>query len=362
MKKKISLFLFLPLTLALPACNQGPANQEAVNELKTLLSKQDLSPVYTKMFVANFSQNYDVFAKQQDQDAQQTRFYSYLGGGAFGCLYEVSEAAYKEASAQDNYDFFDFLSRGQGSYGLVQSAKVISYHYDSEKQDNGGQTTQNLSYLQQLQAKFAQNDVQVCNVFTLNQGSGNSPSQHFNGVVNKQALFNSISTRALSDIFARTNLYDGQRSCEVLDRIYFDVVKGLTKKTDVELGDFITKNNIVIDNSGENTLVRFKVEEESLRLTLTDHDIIPGILEGALTYEKGSGKFSAFEYKIVHVVSESDATTGNISSASMEFKVNGYSWNKKYGEDLYIDPNPTVYESAEAFLTDMVKEVIPPSI
>ena len=362
MKKKISLFLFLPLALGLPACNQGPANQEAVNELKALLSKQDLSPVYTKMFVANFSQNYDVFAKQQDQDARQTRFYSYLGGGAFGCLYEVSEAAYKEASAQKNNDFFDFLSRGQGSYGLTQSAKVASYHYDSEKQGNDAQTPQNLTFLQQLQAKYTESDVQVCNTFTLSQGQGNPTSQRFNGSINKQTLLDSISIRAFSDIFARTNLYDGQKSCEILDNIYFNVVKGLTKKTDQELSDFITKNNIVIDNNGENTLVRFKVEDESLRTTLADHDIIPGTLEGTLTYEKGSGKFSAFEYKIVHIVNESDTTTGNISSASMEFKANGYSWNKKYGEDLYIDPNPTVYENAEDFLTDVVKEVIPPSI
>ncbi|MBQ2070527.1 MAG: hypothetical protein II467_06325 [Bacilli bacterium] len=38
----------------------------------------------------------------------------------------------------------------------------------------------------------------------------------------------------------------------------------------------------------------------------------------------------------------------------------GYSWNKKYGEEPYIDPNPTVYDDAKAFLDDVIEEVIFP--
>ena len=38
----------------------------------------------------------------------------------------------------------------------------------------------------------------------------------------------------------------------------------------------------------------------------------------------------------------------------------GYSWNQKYGEEPYIDPSPTVYDVAEAFLDDVIEEVIPP--
>ena len=40
----------------------------------------------------------------------------------------------------------------------------------------------------------------------------------------------------------------------------------------------------------------------------------------------------------------------------------GYSWNQKYGEEPYIDPNPTVYDVAEAFLDDVIEEVIFPRI
>ena len=44
----------------------------------------------------------------------------------------------------------------------------------------------------------------------------------------------------------------------------------------------------------------------------------------------------------------------------MEFIAVGYSLHKKFDQDLYIEHNPTVYEDAELFLEDVVREVIPP--
>ena len=94
---------------------------------------------------------------------------------------------------------------------------------------------------------------------------------------------------------------------------------------------------------------------------VTAEYIIPGAFEGTLTYEKESGAFSAFDYRILYVVNEADEN-GNLRTASMEFKADGYSWNQRYEEDLYIEPNPTVYEDPEAFLEDVLDKVIPPFI
>jgi hypothetical protein len=70
-------------------------------------------------------------------------------------------------------------------------------------------------------------------------------------------------------LFARTNLYDGQRSCEAIDRIYGDVVLALTRKNDKELSDFILKNNIEIKEDEGNALVTFRIEDEEIRSALS---------------------------------------------------------------------------------------------
>ena len=317
MEKKLFPIFFLPFVLALASCGNAPTGEEGVNELKALLQKQDLSPIYTKMFTSFFLQDYNVFARTVEDEERGTRFYTYRGGGAFGCLYEVDEEAYAEVNSLENPNFFDYLVHGKGSYGLVQTADLLSYDY---------------------------------------------PGQSFNGIIDKKLLFDTITVRAFSEIFAHTNLYDGQRTCETLDRIYFEVARGLTDKTDAELADFIAKNHIRIEEDEEgHTLVHFKIEEESLRDALVENDIMPGDFEGTLTYEKDSGKFTAYDYKIVYVVEES-ATSDviNVNSASMEFSASGYSWNQRYEDDLYIEPDPVVYTDADAFLEDIVKEVIPP--
>ncbi len=51
----------------------------------------------------------------------------------------------------------------------------------------------------------------------------------------------------------------------------------------------------------------------------------------------------------------------SIHNASMEFKAWGYSLNQKIDRELYIDPDPIVYDDAEAFLEDVIEEVIPPT-
>ena len=67
--------LFLPLlvcSLSLFSCGSKPANYEEVQQFKALLSKQDLSPIYTKMFVSQFTQNYEFFSSAHgEEDASE---------------------------------------------------------------------------------------------------------------------------------------------------------------------------------------------------------------------------------------------------------------------------------------------------
>ena len=378
--------LFLPLllsTLTLFACGENTSiesqtespqessseaswNREEVNKLKDLLSKQDLSPIYTKMFVSMFTQDYDfMLSHNGGQDDMETSFYSYRGGGAFGCLYEVSEASYAEVEALQSRNFFDYLARGKGSYGMVQTATLVSYLYENNEYENV-KSLQGLTFSQQVEARFSEDNVQVCNsLFAKDSVEGGydvDTRQYFNGIIDKGTLFDAITVRAFSDIFASTNLFDGQRSCETLDRIYFETVKELCDKTDAELGAFIAHNDIEIEEGEDTTLVHFKVGDESLRAVLEENDIAPGAFEGTLIYEKESGKFASYEYKISHVVNETDLDEGTVQAVSMEFQASGYSWNQRYDEDLYIDPDPTVYEDADEFLDDVVREVIPPAL
>ena len=367
MKKTLLFPLFALSMLALPSCacgNQIP-NRETVDAVKALLRKQDPSPIYHEMFTSTFTQTYDVFSSTHDDaEESETRFYSYRGGGMFGCLYEVSEDAYEEVQALESHDFFDYLSRGKGSYGMIQTATLVSYLYNYGEEQGKTQSLQSLDFVQRLESLFGDTSVQIYNTLAYKEDLSGvyDHRQSFNGIIDKGTLFSTITPRALSDIFARTNLYDGQRACEAIDRLYYDLVGDLCKWSDQELGDFVTKNAIVVEEQAENTLVHFKVGEERIRKILDEYEIIPGVLEGTLTYEKASGNFSAYDYKIVYVTNESDGAKENLHDTSMEFKANGYSWNKKYEEDLYIEPNPTVYDNAEAFLDDVLEEVVPPKL
>lgn len=346
------------------ATSSAPSKE--LSQLKDLLSKQDLSPAYAKTLVSRFAQKYDAFSSRvgEDEEEMETDFYTYSGAGNFGCFYEVSESAYEEVEALENPNFFDYLSRGMGSYAMLQTADLVSYSLEVDDA-LAKNSLQVLDFLQEVEARFAEDTVQVVNSLftkdTLDGGFDIDTRQYFNGIIDKETLFDTITARALSDIFARTNLFDGQRTCETLDRIYFDVVKELCEKNDAELIEFIDKNDIRFENEEETILVHFKVGDEHLRAILDENDINPGAFEGTLTYEKESGKFTAFDYSILYVTSEVDEKQGYVHSASMEFKANGYSRNEKYEGSLYIDPDPTVYDDAEVFLDDVVREVIPPA-
>ena len=342
---------------------ESPVSQGEIDEFKALLAKQDLSPILTKMFVADFIQNYDVFSASRDEDESETRFYSYRGGGSFGCFYEVDEASYEEVEELENHDFFDYLSRGKGSYGMLQTAALISYHHETVDGEVS-KLLNSLNFLQRLETNFGEENVQVYNALKYTEDIDDSydydHQQQFNGIINKGTLFETVTPRAFSDVIARTNLYDGQRTCESLDRIYFDLLGQLSEKSDKELGEFIANNAITLEEGEDTTSLHFKVGDEDLFELLSENEVIPGEFEGTLTYEKESGKFTAFDYRITYLDNESGEGEDHIHTAAMEFSAEGYSWNQRFDRDLYIEPNPTVYEDAETFLNDVVNEVIPP--
>ena len=361
MKKALSFPLFALSLLALPSCAGAIPNQEAVDAVKALLAKQDLAPAKEKIFTATFFQNYDVFSSTHQENNQATRFHSYRGGGAFGCTYKVSQEAYEEIRKQTDPDFFDYFARGEGGYGLLQSASISSSFYERDGEDIRNEPMQNENFLQNIQVNFGASEVQVASNLLYSEGADgrNTRAQKFNGLLGKATLFESISVRSLSDLFARTNLYDGQRSCEVLDRLYQTTLLGLTKKSDKELSDFILQNHIEVKESEGNALVAFALEDEEIRSALAENDIIPGTLKGTLTYDKTSGAFTGFDYKIVHLQNEKDEETGHVYSACMEFSAVGYSKNEEFEGDIYITPDPQVYEDGDQFVTDMVAGIIP---
>lgn len=359
MKKTLFPLLLLPLVLSLSSCGEKISNQEEVDTLKTLLSKQDLSPCYHKMFTSTFAQNYNVSSSFHEGNDRQTRFYSYQGGGAFGCIYEVNEDAYNEVITQKDYSFFDFLYHGNGGYDLLQSARIVAYSRDTFEDE---ESLQYLNFMHQFQVKFDQSNVQVNSVIdSTNSIQGSNPTHSsFNGKIEKASLFESISERTFSNFISQVNLYDGQRCCEILDRFYEATLRSLTTKTDKELSAFIQSNSIVFEQSESNTLVHFKVEDEATLAAFSELNILPGPIEGTLTFDSVNGTFTSFDYQIICIHHESDSSTGNASNATMEFKANGYSLNKKFDQDLSIRPNPTIYEDANVFLKDMGEAIYPP--
>lgn len=361
MKKALLFPLFALSLLSLASCEEAIPNQADVDALKALLAKQDLSPCYHKIFSTTFTQDYDVFSSRQGEHARTTQFHSYHGGGAFGCVYAVDKATYASVMAKENYDFFDFLARGRGGYGLLQSATVSSFLDDVDGDDRQSESQVQQNFLQHIQVNFGDNDVQVYSSLTYSEGNdgSNTRFQSFNGELGKDTLFDSISIRALSDLFARTNLYDGQRSCETIDSIYEKTLHSLGGKSNKEISDFILENHIHVGEDETSTLVSFEIGDGSIRAALTKEEIIPGTMTGTLYYDKSTGIFSGFDYRISYRQNTTDSLSGRVYAANMEFTATGYSLNEEFEGDIYIAPNPVVYESGGAFLADMIEGIIP---
>ena len=361
MKNKFLVLFTLPLLTTLFACNgQNPSedvidNLAAVEKFKALLDKQDLSPFYDKTFNVVFRQNYSQFSTGfGEEEGVYKDFYSYQGSGIAGFGYSIDKDIYDEITSSGYYNTCDLMSQGKGHYELVQAATIHSYVFDNSEEDLTYTEERNhLTLSQQMMADFTLDDFQVANTmnFSSSEDSSMNVSQHFNGKIDKELLFENISTESLTKILGSVNLYDGPGTCEYLDGFYYSICQDLTSKSDKEISNFIKVNQIAMNETTKNVFgtdmdvieLSFVVGDDSIKETLGDHNIIPGTFSGTLDYDKETGEFVQYTYAIKFVEELIDEEAEDIHSASILFEANGYSNRDPYPEDGYIKPDPVIY-------------------
>ena len=334
------------------------ANQEEVDNLKSLLAKQDLSPFNEKAFYAKYSQNFSMYTNSMDDDGKYIEFINYRGSGDFGYYYDVDKKLYEEIIKDEDINTFDIMCQGYGYYGLVQYATVNSFLNDEfeEKEDQ-----ERFTYIQQLQAQFDDKNLQIENLYIFSDFYDDENMQYriFNGAIEKEILFASYSTKTLSDIFSRVNIYDGPGYSETIDALYYQICFALLESSDKDISDFIINNNVEYTESDEYAELSFELKEEKYITYLSDSDVIPGAIKGTLYLNKETKELDNFEYKIIHFEEEVDHSTNYIHTASMEFKVEGYSHHGKHEADPSMSEDPTIYTDADEFMKQVVEQVIP---
>ncbi|MBO6286125.1 MAG: hypothetical protein J6O18_07435 [Bacilli bacterium] len=75
--------------------------------------------------------------------------------------------------------------------------------------------------------------------------------------------------------------------------------------------------------------------------------------------DKETKELDSFEYRIIHFEEESDHNENFIRTASMDFKVEGYSRHGKHEEDPFLSEEPVVYTDAHEFMDQIVAQVLP---
>ena len=364
MKKLLYLLLSFPLILTFASCNSNSKiDQKKVDTFKNLLDKQDLSRFTSKGFGTMFTQEYDVLDVYNDIDGEEknSSYFNYTSYGFLDLYYELSDEEYENILDENGeINTFDAIAKGKGGYRLTQSAKTASFTRKSD--DNGEASTKNLDISQQMTLKADEEDVTLYNVLyvTDNQVFDGSSSQKFNGAINKELLFSSISTRSFREIFSQVNLFDTPGNIEYIDRLYFDICKSLKEKNDKEINKFIVDNQISIKEEDDKLLLSFIYQEENIDDKYIDY-IFPGTIKGTLTYDKESGSFDEFDYEIKYVNETYDEETGSLKTANMIFTCSGKSTREKMG-DMWTPDDPTIYDNVITYLEDVTKEVIPPSL
>ena len=386
MKKIMSMLFLLICIFILTACNNSEKltssnnteiltssniidsgeidNQKEVDEFKALLNKQDISPFYERMFTSVFKQDYVSYTNSyKDEEERNIDFYRYLGTGAYGYFYNVTQDEYKEIMAKENVNPFDFITEGFGNYSLIQSAHINAF--SSELVDGiEKRTTRDFNFSQRLDSQFDDTDFQLYNSLEINDKSSDNPSEttNFNGKVNKESLLEVASTSWLTDTIQRICGFDGQKNTEFIDDLYYEVCRNLMNKTDKEFSDFIKNNKIVISDGEEYTELSFEINDEEIIQILIDNDIFPGLFKGTLYYDKESGSFERYLYEINYITNNYINEDDCISSTTLKFEATGTSYHHTYEKIPYITPNPVVYTDAYEFVNDMVQNITPPDI
>lgn len=356
--KKI-IFLLVPLVIGLASCNKPIPNKEAVNELKALLDKQDLSEFHSKALGTMFTLEYDILDAYKDEDERTSNFFSYIGLGFLDMYYDFSKDKYDSiVDEKGDINTFDAIAEGEGGYRITQMAKTTSFVRDG----GGTSTTQNLDINQQMTLKTTDKDVFVYNILDVTDKDvfDYASRQKFNGTIDKELLFDLVSTRSFRNTFSKVHLFDAPSCVEYLDKLYFSKCIELKNMKDREISDFIIKNKISFNEVESNIELNFVFASEEVGEEYEDL-VFPGDIQGTLKYDKSTGEFIEFEYKIKHINESYDEESGSSNTANMAFECSGKTARAPMG-DMWVADNPTVYDDVVEFLEDVSEQVIPPNI
>ena len=388
MKKRFLPFVFVPMVLAVAACggkgegtetstgttstgttssetSVAPSseetidNQQDVDNLKSLLAKQDLSPFNEKVFFSTYQQNFSVYSNAIDDDGKYIEFINYSGSGNLGYYYNVDAETYAEIIKDKDINIFDIMCQGYGFYVLTQYATVNSFLNDEFEE---AEARERFSFIQELTAQFDATNLQIDNFYMYADyfNDENMDIRSFSGIIDKGILFESYTTKALSDVFSRVNLYDGPGYCEAIDALYYQICLALVGSSDKEISDFIHNNNVGYAESNQYLELSFELKEEKYIEQLIESEVIPGTIKGTLFFDKETQKLDDFKYKIIHFEEAADYDTNCIHTASMEFKVEGNFRRGKPEGELPVGEEPTVYTDANEFMGQVIEQVIPP--
>ena len=357
---KRNFLLLIPLVLGLASCG-GPSipNQEVVDKVKEILNKQDLSEFHSKTIRGMYTQEYDVLDIDNDEGERASNYFNYSGSGLFGMYYDLNADEYNSiVDEKGNVDIFDAISKGKGYYGLIQSARTMSF--DRE----GGLEAEiyNLDIVQSLTLKTTEQDVWVDNtLYVSDDGVFQYESrQELSASINKELLFGSVSTRSFREIFSRVSLFDTPGNVEHLDKLFFTTCRELVSKSDKVISDFVLTNQVSIQEKEDNIEVTFVFANEEIEEEETNY-IFPGAIKGTLFFDKSTYQFLDFAYEMAYKIETSNEDTGSVKLINIKFTYEGETY-RGLPKDSWEPTNPTIYDDVSEFLKDVNEQVIPPNI
>ena len=362
MKRNVLLLIPLMLGLGLSSCSSSIPNQDEVDKVKEMLSKQDLSQFYTKTLQGMYSQEYDVLDLYSDEEEKTSSYLNYSGAGFFGMYYDLTVDQYNSVvDEKGNVDTFDAIAEGKGYYGLLQVARTMSFN----REDGLEATIVNLDILQSTTVKSTDQDLWVDNTLYLTDtGTFHEDSmQWLSASINKELLFNNVSTRAFREIFSTVNLFDAPGNIEHLDKLYLSICRDLATKSDKEISDFIIANQISIEagEEEEENIVKlnFVYTNENVDEDEEEYIFLGGI-SGTLKYDKETYEFLGFSYEMQQTMETIDEESGNIKLITTKFTYEGESY-RGLPHDEWEPTNPTIYDDVADFLEDVNEQVVPPN-
>ena len=366
---KRRFLLLIPLMVGLASCGHSSiSNQETVNKVKEILSKQDLSEFYSKTLQGTYTQEYDVLdinndydfeSFNDDEEPKTSSYFNYGGYGMFGYYYELSEDQYNSiVDEKGNVDTFDAIATGTGSYGISQSSRTMSFNREGSSEA----TIYNLDISQTLILKTTKQDVWVYNSLDVTDtGIFNGDlTQRFNSSIDKELLFSSISTRVFRELFSKVDLFDTTGNIEHLDKLYISICRELVAKSDKEISDFLLENQVSIQEEEENIKLSFVFSTEDIEEEEADY-IFPGAIKGTLSFNKETYQMSDFDYGMTYRMETYDEETGSVKLVNTKFTCAGLSY-RGLPDDPWEPINPTVYEDVGEYIKDVNEQVVPPKI